>query len=159
MLMHPKDAKGIANSVDPDQTALDPDQTCTVCPDLSVGKLRKNTVEGAIYTVCPDLHSWVLGLALPIKMILMHEPWQVDKDKAVFTNLEGVFEFIGMPFGPCNVPTTFERLMETVLAGLHWQIYLTWLSELCHIEWKEMLFRIWWTTWFTIFVNVLSDIN
>ena len=47
--MHPKDAEGIANSVDPDQTA--PDQTapliwvCTVCPDLSVRKLRNIMVQ------------------------------------------------------------------------------------------------------------------
>ena len=36
--MHPKDAAGIANSVDPDQTA--PIWVCTVCPDLSVRKFR-----------------------------------------------------------------------------------------------------------------------
>ena len=35
-VMSPNDADGIANSVDPDQTAL--------CPDLSVRKLRKITV-------------------------------------------------------------------------------------------------------------------
>ena len=44
--MHPKDAEGIANSVDPDQTA--PYESliwvCTVCPDLSVRKLRNITV-------------------------------------------------------------------------------------------------------------------
>ena len=38
--MHPKDAEGIANSVDPDQTAI---WVCTVCPDLSVRKLRNIT--------------------------------------------------------------------------------------------------------------------
>ena len=43
--MHPKDAEGIANSVDPDQTAL-LIWVCTVCPDLSVRKLRIITVIG-----------------------------------------------------------------------------------------------------------------
>ena len=41
---HQKDASGIANSVDPDQTAPREEQSliwvCTVCPDLSVRKLR-----------------------------------------------------------------------------------------------------------------------
>ena len=32
--MHPKDAKGIANSVDPDQTGSSLIWVCTVCPDL-----------------------------------------------------------------------------------------------------------------------------
>ena len=41
--MHPKDAEGIANSVDPDQTAP-LIWVCTVCPGLSVRKLRKITV-------------------------------------------------------------------------------------------------------------------
>ena len=35
--MSPKDTDGMANSVDPDQTAL---WVCTVCPDLPVRKLR-----------------------------------------------------------------------------------------------------------------------
>ena len=38
--MQPKDAEEIANSVDPDQTAS-LIWVCTVCPDLSVRKLRK----------------------------------------------------------------------------------------------------------------------
>ena len=60
-VMHPKDAEGIANSVDPDQTAplgavwsgsgSDCSSrssliwVCTVCRDLSVRKLRKITVD------------------------------------------------------------------------------------------------------------------
>ena len=52
-VMHPKDAVGIANSVDPDQTAPRRSDcssrssliwVCTVCPDLSVRKLRIITV-------------------------------------------------------------------------------------------------------------------
>ena len=43
--MHPKDADGIANSVDPDQTARSSlIWVCTVCPDLSVRKLSIITV-------------------------------------------------------------------------------------------------------------------
>ena len=53
-VMHPKDAAGIANSVDPDQTAPQEQSdlglkssliwVCTVCPSLSVRKLRIITV-------------------------------------------------------------------------------------------------------------------
>ena len=45
-VMHPKDTAGIANSVDPDQTAPRSSLiwVCTVCPDLSVWKLRIITV-------------------------------------------------------------------------------------------------------------------
>ena len=46
--MRPKDAKGIAKSVDPDQTAPRADCSLiwvyTVCPDLSVRKLRISMV-------------------------------------------------------------------------------------------------------------------
>ena len=34
-----------------------------------------------------------------------------------------------MPFGLCNVPSTFERLMETVLSGLQWKSCLVYLDD------------------------------
>ena len=61
--------------------------------------------------------------------------WQVevdeaDREKTAFTSRRGLFEFKTMPFGLCNAPATFERLMETVLAGLNWQICLIYLDDI-----------------------------
>ena len=49
--------------------------------------------------------------------------WQVEMDpasseKTAFTTYSGHYEFTKMPFSLCNAPATFQRLMETVLAGL-----------------------------------------
>ena len=46
--------------------------------------------------------------------------WQVemdaaDREKTAFTTRHGLFEFQVMPFGLCNAPGTFQRLMEFVL--------------------------------------------
>jgi hypothetical protein len=49
--------------------------------------------------------------------------WQVechpkDRPKTAFVTRRGLYQFQVMPFGLCNAPATFERLMETVLAPL-----------------------------------------
>ena len=49
--------------------------------------------------------------------------WQVelrpkDKEKKAFCTRDGHFEFNVMPFGLCNAPVTFQRLMDLVLAGV-----------------------------------------
>jgi transposase InsO family protein len=61
--------------------------------------------------------------------------WQVAMDPksaehTAFVSAEGLFQFKVMPFGLTNAPATFERLMETILAGLHWTTCLIYLDDI-----------------------------
>lgn len=51
-----------------------------------------------------------------------------DKKKIAFSTGSDLYQFNVMPFGLCNTPATFERLMERVLVGLPWQILLIFLD-------------------------------
>ena len=58
--------------------------------------------------------------------------WQVeareeDREKTALCTPYGLYEFNVMPFGLCNGPATFQRLMDLVLAGLqmsHCSVYI-----------------------------------
>ena len=61
--------------------------------------------------------------------------WQVELDpesrqKSAFTTYCGLFEFVRMPFGLCNAPATFQRLMQKVLAGLEWCTCFVYLDDI-----------------------------
>ena len=64
-----------------------------------------------------------------------------DKAKIAFVTKRGLFQFNVMPFGLCNAPATFERLMETVLSGLQWDICLIYLDDIIVVAktYEEML--------------------
>ena len=50
-------------------------------------------------------------------------------EKTNFCTYEGLYEFKVMPFGLCNVPATFQCLMDMVLAGLQWSQCLVYLDD------------------------------
>ncbi len=56
------------------------------------------------------------------------EMGQQDIDKTSFVMCQCLFRFTTMPFGLCNVPATFERLMELVLKDLNWKVCLIYLD-------------------------------
>ena len=67
-------------------------------------------------------------------MDLMSGYWQIEMDpesreKTAFVTHAGLFEFNVMPFGLCNAPSCFQRLMECVLRSLNWRIALIYLDD------------------------------
>ena len=80
--------------------------------------------------------------------------WQVemdpgDKEKTAFCTRYGLYQFKNMPFGLCNAPGTFERLMETVLRGMQWERAVLYLDDIIifssnlteHLERLEEMFQ------------------
>ncbi|XP_044158409.1 uncharacterized protein LOC122944239, partial [Bufo gargarizans] len=60
--------------------------------------------------------------------------WQVpmapaDREKTAFTTPMGLFEFNCMPFGLCNAPGTFQRLMERCLGHKNFETVLLYLDD------------------------------
>ena len=53
-----------------------------------------------------------------------------DAPKTAFSCTAGLFQFKVLPFGVCNGPATFQRLMEHVLSGLQWKICLLYLDDI-----------------------------
>lgn len=61
--------------------------------------------------------------------------WQMlvdpaDVSKTAFVTPDGLFEFLRLPFGLNNAPSTFQRLMDRVLANLKWQMCLVYLDDI-----------------------------
>ena len=77
------------------------------------------TLGGARFFSTLDLISgyWQVGLTPEARL------------KSAFCVRGGLFLWNVMPFGLCNAPSTFERLMETVLSGLQWKSCLVYLDD------------------------------
>lgn len=93
-----------------------------------------DTLQGAEYFSSLDLRSgyW---------QIPMNE---ADKKKTAFATPDGLYEFNVMPFGLCNAPATFERMIDNVLRGLKWKTCLCYLDDIVIFSstFKEHLQRL-----------------
>ena len=87
-----------------------------------------------ILTRVDDTIEALAGCKLFSTLDLKSGYWQVkmdaeSKEKTAFSIGSGLWQFTVMPFGLCNAPATFERLMEQVLAGLPLTTALVYLDD------------------------------
>ena len=64
------------------------------------------------------------------------------KEKTAFCTSGGqLFEFNQVPFGLYNAPATVSRLMDRLVAGLHWETCLFYLDDIIVFAatWEEHL--------------------
>lgn len=81
--------------------------------------------------------------------------WQValkekDKKKSAFITKFGLYEFNVMPFGLCNAPATFQRLMDKVMSRFIGKFVVVYLDDLTiysktfddHVKHLQTIFNI-----------------
>ena len=61
--------------------------------------------------------------------------WQIpmdplDRHKTSFASRKRTFEFLRMPFGLRNTPTTYQRRMCKVFQGLNWKVLLVYMDDI-----------------------------
>lgn len=55
---------------------------------------------------------------------------EADQEKTAVTTPFGLFQWTRMPFGLCNAPATFQRLMEAILGDLAFDVLLVYLDDI-----------------------------
>lgn len=53
-----------------------------------------------------------------------------DVEKTAFIIEDGLWEFLFMPYGLTNAPSTFQRFMDATLVGLKWNCLLVYLDDI-----------------------------
>jgi hypothetical protein len=128
---------------------LKKEDTWLMCPDFH--SLKKLTIKEKIsIPIIDDLLDELSGDQYFTKLNLhfgYHEICMKEEEipNTYFITHEGHYEFLNMPFGLCNSPSTFQSLMNNVLCPLFHHFFLvffdyipiyskTWKSHLSHVD-------------------------
>ena len=95
------------------------DVTVKDCYPLPLLQDCIDALEGCRYFTTLDMASGYYQL----------EVAEEDRDKTAFVTKYGLFPFRRMPFGLCNAPATFSRLISLVLRGLSWKSVIAFLDD------------------------------
>lgn len=131
---------------------LKKDGTLRMCVDYRLlnAKTRKDAfplprIEESLDALAGAKWFSTLDLASGYSQVEMAEK---DKPKTAFCTPFGLFEFNRMPFGLCNAPGTFQRLMERLFGDCRYQSVLLYLDDVIvfsstvqeHLERLEQIF-------------------
>ncbi|GFV40676.1 retrovirus-related Pol polyprotein from transposon 297 [Trichonephila clavipes] len=100
-------------------------------------KLNSVTKKKDVYPLprIDDTLDCLKGAMFFSSMDLRSGYWQIeideaDREKTAFITPEGLYEFKVMPFGLCNAPATFERMMDNLLRHFKWTMCLCYLDDI-----------------------------
>jgi hypothetical protein len=79
-----------------------------------------DTLEGSVFFTAIDLAKGFWQIALDDE----------SKQKAAFTTIYGQFQYRRLPFGLATSPGAFQKVMNTVLAGLNWVQCMVYLDDI-----------------------------
>ena len=72
-------------------------------------------------------YFWVFDLASGFHQVETHPE---DRVKTAVSSPRGHFEYLCMPMGIKNAPATFQRLMDTLLKGMHGTEVFVYLEDI-----------------------------
>lgn len=84
-------------------------------------------IDESLDALCDAKFFSTIDLASGYHQVAVHEK---DRNKTAFTTPFGLYEYLRMPFGLCNAPATFQRLMQATMSDLVFQIVLVYLDDL-----------------------------
>ena len=105
-----------------------------VCIDYR--KLNERTIKDASplprIDMCLDcLASAKVFSTIDLQSAYMQlEVAEEDRHKTAFITKYGLFEYLVMPFGLCNAPSTFQRCVELIFRGIQWKYLLVYLDDI-----------------------------
>ena len=86
-----------------------------------IGDIKDNLARLSRSDVYSTVDSAGAFHAIPLK--------KEDRPKTAFALPWGTFQFCRLPFGLCNGPSTYARLVTLVLAGLPWSVAIPYLDD------------------------------